>query len=322
MSTDPKHTRSTSSDAPPAAANVATAYPPQQPSSPSKNLLILVTLLSTLAVALLHYLDYPVLTLAKSSIAEAITPAEAPSFDNLPIADRLAVCFSGHVGTLPTVYEQNLKAIRVFDRTAAVFYSLNLRDDYRHERADAHYMRDHAVEDLQPVFDAVSPVKVDTFTPESVSVPPQSNCHRRDAESHQHYSHNYMQFHAAAACYANVREHEIAYGEKFAWILNLRPDMEIMLKHPEPDTVPRVHLSGSAMALVPREMADTYFSVVDAFSEGRCTPLDDMGIEPCTNYSYEEDSTECLIIKWLKKHDLVPSNGVYANRRIVYPEGD
>lgn len=324
MPTD--YARASKSDAPPTATNVATAYPPgEMQTSRLPKLVSILAFVGAIAVFIIHSVDHPATNAAKSAFNNAVSStlgkgSPSISLDELPTTKRLAVCFSGDVGMLASVYEQNLEAIHAFDKSAAVFYHLNLHDDYHHEQTGKHYTKIHDVGDLQPVFDVVKPVAVKTFSASDVAVPPQSNCHRKNAESHEHYSHNYMQFYAAAGCYDMIKAAERAAGEKYGWILQLQPNMKILVKKPADDVTPRVHLSGSAMALIPRQMTDVYFSVVDAFSHGKCTPLDEMGIEPCKNYSYDSDSTECLIIKWLKLSDIIPSNGVYVNRRVIYPE--
>lgn len=313
-------------DPPPAAANVATAYPPDSMNSTSlPKRLTFVTLCGALMVFLVHRIDHPATNRVKDAVTSALASATAKTQNtdqtlNLPTGDRLAVCFSGHVGTLLSVYEQNLEAIRQVDPDASIFYFLDLYDDYFHERTDENFKKIHEIGSLQPVFDAAKAVKIKTYSAADVLIPAQTDCHKKEDTTRAHYSNNFMQFYAAAGCYEMIKQAEIANNERFGWLLHLQPNMNIAVKLPPKDVQPRVHLSGSAMALMPRQLADAYFSAVAAFSEGRCRPLDKMGIEPCKNYSYDEDSTECLLIKWLKHNDIVPSNGVYVNRRIIYPE--
>ena len=322
-------TRPSAADDPPAAAtNVATAYPPSPPPpSTLARRLALVTLFGAALVLLVHNVDHPAANRVKAAVTSALSAAapRAPVADStahLPAGDRLAVCFAGHVGTLASVFRQNLDAVRALDPRAAVFYHLDLYDDYFREGTDRSYRKEHEIGELQHVFDAARAAAVTTYSAADVRLPAQSACHRKPAATRAHYSHNFMQFYAAAGCYSMIKRAELDAGEQFKWILHLQPNMQIKVKFPPADAVPRVHLSGSAMALVPRNMADAYFSVVTAFKDGKCQPLDKMGSEPCKNYSYEEDSTECLLIKWLKLHDITPSNGVYVNRRIMYPEAD
>lgn len=325
MPSDPAQ-EATAQDPPPAAANVATAYPPDAMRSSLPKLLSIVTFLGAILVLIVHRVDHPATNAVKSAFNDAVSSAtgkiaSSETTSSLPSSDRLAVCFSGHVGTLQSVYKQNLEAIRKVDPSAAIFYYLDLYDDYHHERTNENFKKEHDIGSLQPIFDAAKAVAVKTYTAADVILPAQSVCHKKEEMTRAHYSHNFMQFYAAAGCYEMIKQAESDVGKKFGWILHLQPNMNIAVRLPPADVKPRVHLSGSAMALMPRHLADSYFSVIDAFSDGRCKPLDDMGVEPCKNYSYDEDSTECLLIKWLKKDDNVPSNGVYVNRRIVYPEG-
>lgn len=319
------HSNVTSPDAPPSAANVATAYPPSEMHGPAlSKILAIVTLFGAAVVLFVHYVDHPTTQALKSRLKDAVSSPDRSSLaedvNGLPTSNRLAVCFSGDVGSLASVLDQNLKAIRQVDSSAAIFFNLNLHDDYYNERTGEHFTTVHRLESLRPVFHAAKAVKVNTFTPSDVSDLPRSNCHKKEGTTKEHYSHNHIQFYGAARCYEMIQAEEKAKGKRFGWILRLQPNMNILVRMPPEDVHPRVHMSGSAIALMPRQLADAYFSVVDAFSQGRCTQLDDMGDEPCKKYSYSSDSTECLIIKWLKTADIVPSNGVYVNRRIVYPD--
>lgn len=240
-------------------------------------------------------------------------------------ASRIAACYSGHVGTFEKVYEQNVKALQSLSATpVSYFFVLDLNDDYRDARSGVHYTQMHEIGTLQPIFDKLSARSVETFSSlQTMKSRAESSCvgdHAPVQDDAGHYSEAYAMLYAAARCFQFVQEDEKRRGQRYDWIVRLRPDMEIAIKLPPEDATTRVHMSGTALALVPREQAEDYFSVVNAFDENNCNEIQDMSDDSCKNYAYEGDSPECLIIKWLTRKDIVPSNGLYVNRRIVYPE--
>lgn len=296
-------TQPNSTTHPPPEANVAQAYPRSK--SPLTRLVLFIALVASI---LAYYLR-------SNSIRSLPFPFRNNKSSTSP---RLAVCYTGHIATHAHVYEQNLEAIHAVDPHAAFFYYVDLQDDYHHEHTGTRYQLQHEIGSLQPIFDQVHAQAVSTFTPSEVGTPEQGHCYHRPDQSQHHYTNYFMQFYAANKCYQMVRQAEQS-GQTFDWILRLQPNMNIALHIPNTTVQPRVHMSGAAIALVPRQMADAFFSVVQAFEDDKCRVMDHMGREPCINYSYDADSVECLIIKWLKESDIVPSNGVYVNRRIIYP---
>lgn len=290
--------------------NVAMAYPRRTSNIPK--LLATVLFLGAIVTYFVHKADISAHPFRSAFQAYV---ASKPALPN----SRLAVCYSGHVGTLSHVYKQNLEVIRKVDPSASFFYFLDLQDDYRHENSRKRYTHQHKLSDIQHIFDATEARSVKTFDSDSVPLPPKSDCYKKHNAHETHYSHNYITFYAAAGCYDMIKQAEEELDHKFEWILRLQPNMKIAVKFPSPDLPHRVHMSGAAIQLVPREMADSTFSAVKAFDNGGCRELDAMGDGPCIKYSYDADSTECLLVKWLNKSDIVPSNSVYVNRRIVYP---
>lgn len=319
------------SEPPPSAANIATAYPRRVAQNPIPRVLALVTFLATVAALIVHRIDHPITRPIKSIFGKSFpfiitsptsSPSRPPSSASAPPQSLspgdLAVCYSGHVGTHASVVQQNRDVINQIDPAASIFYYIDLNDAYRNERTGVKYEKTHEIGTLQPIFDESQAV-VQTFSTDQIVPSSQSKCHKRDGKDWEHYSHNYVTFFAASGCFDLLKQKEEETGRQFEWVLSLRPDMNIAVRMPPENVQKRVHLSGAAMALIPREMADTYFSIKDAYDGNKCTQFDAMGDEPCKDYSYESEVTECLIIKWLKKEGIVPSNGVYVNRRVVYP---
>lgn len=318
------------SEPPPSAANIATAYPRRTTHNSIPKLLTALTFLATLAALIVHRANYPITRPIRSFFARsflASTTTTKPSSSQPPVPAQalspggLAVCYSGHVGTHASVAQQNRDVVNEIDPDASFFYHIDLKDAYHHERTGVRYENTHEIGTMQPIFDKSKAV-VRTFSSEDILPPTQSRCHKRDGKDWEHYSYNYVTFFAANGCYELLKRKEEENGKQFEWILSLRPDMKIVVKMPPENTEKRVHLSGAAMALIPREMAPAYFSISDAFDDEKCEQFDAMGDEPCKDYAYESEATECLIIKWLKKKGIVPSNGVYVNRRIIYPAAD
>lgn len=299
----------------PAEQNVAHAYP--YPSKSSLHRLLAVVLLAS-AIATLYFRSRHPLTISVDS-TQTISPKHQSSDSETP---TIAVCYTGHIGTHGHVFQQNFDVIRKLDPSAHFYYYVDLQDDYQHERTGASYNHTHEIGALQPVLDLAKAIAVKTFTWTAVPLPSQGNCFQRPLQSENtkhHYTYNYVPFYAAHECYQMIKRNEAATGIKYRWILRLQPNMKITIKLPQPEVAPRVHMSGAAMALIPRTMADAFFDVVNAFKSD-CEQLDKMGDDPCRNYSYPPHSVECLLIKWLKhSHIPPPSNGVYVNRAIVYP---
>lgn len=242
-------------------------------------------------------------------------------------ASRIAVCYSGHVGTLSKVYRQNLNVLQQVTTTQpSFFFVLDLHDDYRDVRTGRRFQETHEIGTLQSIFDELSARAVETFSSseiiESYRRQPCVGEHVPVTDDGGHYSQSFAVFHAAAKCYKHVRKEEADSGIRFDWILRLRPDMEIALRLPPADAKPRVHMSGVPMALIPRALADDYFSIVDLFEGHECKKFDQVDDSPCIKYSYAHDSPECLVVKWLHSKGITPSNGLFVNRRIIYPEED
>ena len=74
-----------------------------------------------------------------------------------------------------------------------------------------------------------------------------------------------------------IKSAEVNAGERFKWILHLQPNMQIKVKFPPADAVPREHLRRSAMAFVPPNLTDDSGSVIAAFKNDKCQPLGKMG---------------------------------------------
>ncbi|PXF47479.1 hypothetical protein BWQ96_02810 [Gracilariopsis chorda] len=292
--------------------NVALAYPPR--SNPAARLLPLVMLFGAIVALIVHRSDL----LTKTAVINKLNNITSTSNAAASPA-TLAVCYSGHLGTFPHVFHQNLDAIRSFDKNAHIFFFVDPKDDYHHERSGHRYVEEHDMGLIQPMFDAMKAKVVRTFSTEAITVPKASQCYMRENSESNHYSKYYMQFYAANECYKMIETEEQASGKQYKWILRLQPNMQIRLKSIPEDAEPRVHMSGNAIALIPRQMADDFFSVVQAFEPGKCKPLDQLGGAPCEKYSYEHWTPECLQIKWLSMTHIIPSNGAYVNRKIIYP---
>lgn len=281
--------------------NVAPAYPPPPPWGKAGAGLLLCSLLAFGVVRL-------GLGAARGSMGG--TP--------YPGANRLAVCYSGQVGSLLDIYEQNLQNLREFDPDFASAFYLDLQDNYTLDNVKYESVR--TKDELKPVFDAMEPVVVRTFLGPEVERPSGGNCYARENMDAEHYSHNFLEFHGVSECYKLLQDVEKEKGIRYDWFLRLQPNMEIKIVKPPPGTTERVHMSGAAAGLVPRSMAKLYFSTVEAFYGSKCRSLDAMGVDPCKNYSYPEDSPECLLVKWLKRGGTEPSNSLYVRRRAVPPK--
>lgn len=303
--------------------NVSVAYPPNQ-SALAKRLPMLIS-----TVLLLTYFIYQRLNRTQSetpsvSSSTLRSPTDTISTSAFGNSSQIAVCYTGHVGTFAKVYQQNAEAFQAITKIpVANFFVIDLEDDYKHSRSNTHYKRTHEIGTLQPIFDHVSARGVQTYSSEGITKKRAGDeCigeHAPVQDDGGHFSHAFATLHASARCYDLVKSDEEKNGMRYDWVVRLRPDMEIALTLPPADAQSRVHLSGIAIALVPRPLCDAYFSAVDAFDNRFCAEVKEVDDQSCRNYSYEPDSPECWMIKWLKLKDIVPSNGVYVNRRIVYP---
>ena len=79
--------------------------------------------------------------------------------------------------------------------------------------------------------------------------------------------------------------------------------MEIKVERPSSGLPLRVRMSGASAGLMLRSMVEACFNVVNDFEEGKREEVDIMSEEVYGNYSYHEDSPECLIVKNLKQYD-------------------
>lgn len=306
----PQGETETNSEAP----NVAMAYPPAQ-SSLMKRLPMILS-----AGLMFVYFMYQKLTVemqAEETIVKSSTANES--------APQIALCYTGHVGTFSNVYKQNKEIMsKLTTAPLSTFMVIDLNDDYKNSHTQEHYKRSHEIGALQPIFNELEVHSVETYSSEEETKKRAGmGCvgdHAPFQDDGGHFSHAYATLNANARCYNQIKAHEAKTGVKFDWVVRLRPDMEISVTLPTPEKTPRVHLSGLAIALVPRELCDDYFSAVQAFDDINCKTVKELDDEVCRNYSYEADSPECLMIKWLKLKNIVPSNGVHVNRRIMYPE--
>lgn len=305
--------------------NVAVAYP-NQPSNTMRRITLLLPFVLLFAYLALRKQNPRTIEEGLEESNVNSSKSEDTPGSGLGSAPRIAVCYSGHVGTFEKVYEQN---VAKFENLTSVpisyFFVIDLKDDYKDARKGSHYTKNHEIGSLQPIFDKLSARAIETYSSSETtkSRADDDSCvgdHAPVQDDAGHYSQSYATLHAAERCYQLVRNDEERTGDRYDWIVRLRPDMQIAIKLPPAGTEPRVHMSGTALALIPRVQADDYFSAVNAFDKDTCKELQDMDDGVCKNYAYEGDSSECLLIKWLKRKDIVPSNGVYVNRRIVYPE--
>lgn len=308
--------------------NVAPAYPATSSSTLSR--LLSVCIPATLVLLYLNYSrrnpasDKGVLTPPSSSSTSKQTFRDPP-----PDASRIAVCYTGHVGTFAEVYQQNYDALSALTtQNLSHFFVLDLVDDYTNAHTGLPIRRTHEIGALQPILDQLSASAVETFSHRDTAdagAKSSADCVRPHSSLHDdasHYAETYATLAAAARCFQMVQHAEEQSGEMFDWVVRLRPDMHVKVELPPRGTALRVHMSGIAMALVPRQLCDDFFSVVEAFQDGNCKAVDELDNELCGRYSYATSSAECLVVKWLHERGIVPSNGVYVNRKIVYPQDD
>lgn len=285
-----------------------TAYPP-------RSLLPFIILITTVLGFLSIYFLIPTNTLF---------PKPRPSgtggdLGGYPRGYKLAACYSGQVRTLDKVYEQNYKEMKEFDAGVDVFFVVDLQDNYTVKDGSV-YGNVHSMDEMKTVMEYMGSDVLETYEDAKIQRPPKGGCFEREfVDDLRHYTHNFLEFWGMKKCYDVVKREEEKKGVKYDWILHLHPGMVVKIVKPPKDVPLRVHMSGAAAALVPRKMADAYFGVVNGFYDSNCEELDLMSPQVCKNYSYEPHSSECLIVKVLKRYDIVPSNGHYVNRRRVEP---
>lgn len=328
--------RDASTASPGAASKAAMPYPMATSASRSSSTRILsvVLPLGLLLVYMIHS-RHPLLpSFASPKDGSGSATNYSASFDEAARArigsntSRIAVCFTGHVGTLPRVHRQNLGVLsRLSTVPPAHFYVLDLHDDYRDARTGRHYTAAHEIGSISPILEQAHALAVDTLSLPSLT----SAARQRSAscvgehtpvsdDTETHFSHAYPSLLAARQCFQLVQREEQRSGIAYDWVLRMRPDMHIAVRLPDGGAPPRVHMSGLAMALIPRALADSFFSIVDAFEGDACKRIEAVDDRACAKYSYVSTSPECLMVKWLHLRNIVPSNGVYVNRRIVYPD--
>lgn len=297
-------------------SNIAMAYSPRPKSRLPRLLLIIPVALAVLLFVrgVPHF---------GSRLPRASIPSDPPPPVN---SSRIAVCYAGHVGTLTKVFRQNERVLSELSSIPpAHFFVVDLHDDYLDPESGRQVMRTHEIGDVQPVFDALRARAVQTISlSELVGSNAPSEC-AKDADREtrptagEHFGEAYARFVAMRRCFDLVVKEEAEKDQRFHYILVMRPDMHIKVQLPRPEMPVRVHMSGAGMVLVPRPWGEYFFSIVDAFDKDYCRELERMNEEPCKKYSYGKDSTECLLIKWLEREGMVPSNSVLVSRRIIYP---
>lgn len=232
-------------------------------------------------------------------------------------AYSLAVCYSGQVRALRRVYEQNMAAFRGFDPDVGVFVYLNLRDS-RPLPSGTAYVHNHTREELMPALRAMG-AQPKFYNASKIVVPPRVGCRARLDADVARYGHHYRDFYAARMCYRRILQAERARGERFAWVMRLRPGVYVDVRRPPLAASRQIHMAGYDIALVPRPLADTFFDAVDAYEPQNCQQLGHAREDAC-GYAYVRDSNDCLAVRWLKYHGLETTSSVYVNRRIVVEE--
>lgn len=316
--------------------NVATAFPAVVDSNSMSRRLFIFLPIALFAALYSHF-----------NLQNALPNSESSSSTNqnekASLETNIAVCYTGHVGTFEKVYKQNEQVFLSLNSSPSTsskpisisyFFVVDLQDNYKDARTNRHYTHTHEIGTLQTIFEDIKfTASVETYTSADHKPSISSNCnnHNHKEEINNpiqddagHYLSSFSTLYANERCLRLIEQYEQNnLSKQFDWILRMRPDMEIDIKLPniEEDTFkPRIHMSGFAMALIPRILSQAYFSAVHAFDEDICNDIKDMDDQICQNYSYDTDSSECLLIKWLKRSDIMPSNGLYVNRRIVYPK--
>lgn len=303
--------------------NVATAYPTNHGSTMTSRFLLLLPI--GLIIALLYLYSWRDAILKRK--LEVKTEGENDTVTNI------AVCYTGHVGTYEQVFEQNDNAFTSVESSHVdYFFVMDLEDNYKDSRSGTHYNQNtHDKEKLQDIFDnklTHSVISSEFYSSKSLTPPSECNDNAKSLsepiqDDAGHFSSAYATLYANKRCYDLVNDYEKRIGSQFDWIIRMRPDMKISVRIPPDNVTERIHTSGFSMALVPRSLAHIYFSTVQAFDDESCEHMSDSGsTEVCDFYSYDHKSAECLLMKWLKRHDSMPSNGLYVNRRIVYPPSE
>ena len=235
-----------------------------------------------------------------------------------PRGYKLAVCYSGQVRTLRKVSEQNYNEIQAFDKNVDASFFLDLHDNVTLTNG-AVFQDTHSMEEVERIAAQMKSDTVETYKEAEVKRPPIGGCYKRELVEKSHYTHYFMEFWGMSQCYGLIKEQEEKKGKRYDWILHAKPGIVLKITKPPKDVPLRIHMSGSAVALIPRSMANAYFGIVNTFYEQNCEQLDAMPVEVCKNYSYEAHTPECLIVKVLKQYDIVPSNSHYVRFRRINP---
>lgn len=137
------------------------------------------------------------------------------------------------------------------------------------------------------------------------------------------------QFLWADEAFSLVRKHEQARGQRYEWVVKVRPDMifdyPMWLPRKGGNVVYGYHYRTYMIldwwAVMPREVADVYFSMGAAMR--RCDELT-WGADASKCSGLKKDDVECFLYRWLRSHGIHVDNqwGRAMSSTLVHIEGN
>lgn len=160
----------------------------------------------------------------------------------------LAVCYTGHLGTFSSVYQQNVDALKRLDIPVKFFCVVDLTDNYKDSRSGRHFTTIHTEAELKNsgLFDNIQlyhpSETITTFFPVNKPDAPPSTVGGGDAsvavsapvqDDGGHFNDVLHVLDANHQCWQQVLAYEQQHGVMFDWVLRTRLDMHFQLHLPQ-----------------------------------------------------------------------------------------
>lgn len=169
----------------------------------------------------------------------------------------MAVCYTGHLGTFSSVYQQNVDALKRLGIPVKYFCVVDLTDNYKDSRTGRHFTNMHTEAELtnSGLFDDIHLYQpsetITTFFPVSKPDRPPTTVDGGDGaaavvsapvqDDGGHFNDVLHVLDANHQCWQQVLAYEQRHGITFDWVLRTRLDMHFQVHLPPSPSPPPQH---------------------------------------------------------------------------------
>ena len=278
-----------------------------------------MSIIVSFLLAYLHPCQSEALLLAK--IPRELNEEPAAVVDKQPIESFVALCISGQMRTLNSTIGSIKENIIVpfwssgFDVTSFLFLNLDDGDssDSKFSFASGRGGNNaHSDSVIPPILKFLQPAVYQRYTTQMFQDIVESN--RNDSQCMAapgkqaccHFSYHGPLFWSTNQCFDMIKKQEKLHNKTASWVIHARPDTvfnwqfrnKLQSIVTEPNSSYSVWLGGDIFSIMKRSALDAFASTWSEFFDNKCKSLP---AENCPAYQLKDESTECLLLKHLKR---------------------